>query len=130
MKYIVELVIITVIFLCGVALAEPDDELEAQSNQLAANVTTFIVNNVMSQAQNGTLNSSSFNSITNDAVTMAINEMAKTNNDIQPINKTVNVIPETANNTMTNETVIPFEPNNTSVNFIDSLLNIINSWCS
>jgi hypothetical protein len=145
MKYTMGIMImIFFIVLCGVASAQSTSEMQDRSNQIAANVTMLIVSSVQNQQQNGMINSSSFNSITNDAVITAINQMAETNPDIQPINETTDYfgVPKTTDNqtvnavndnqTTDNDTsrhfVITFESAPTNITYIDSILNIIDNW--
>ena len=122
MKYTmrVSAIILMLILLCSVASAQTNKEMEARNHQIAANVTMFIVHNVMNQQQNGMINSSSFNNITNDAVTMAINEMTADNGDNNQTFEDTN---------LTNATfTVTISPDNANTSFIEGLLKIISNW--
>ena len=122
MKYTmrVSAIILMLILLCSVASAQTNKEMEVRNHQIAANVTMFIVHNVMNQQQNGMINSSSFNNITNDAVTMAINEMTADNGDNNQTFEDTN---------LTNATfTVTISPDNANTSFIEGLLKIISNW--
>lgn len=136
MKYIIGVIIAICIVFCGNAAALTDEEMIESSNAAAANVTMFIISSVNEQQQDGMINSSSYNNIVNDAVAIAINGMAETNSNIQPINRTVeyNTTVTIDNITMTNEEFLNNAMNDSSLNnagnagFFSTLMDMINSF--